>query len=78
MILIVSITNLLFSIARTYNTRCVAKEQIGKVMISALFVKVLWVISTSIAVDAAIKMDVAVVSAYIASGLIGDYIAMKI
>jgi len=76
--LIIFVSNLLFSISRTYSTICIADRNIKRFMVTSFFVKVLWLISTSLAVKSTLDQDFMGVIVYICSGLMGDYIAMKL
>lgn len=72
------ITNLIFQASRTYNTRAIAKDDIFKVIWTSTIVKVSWIISTSIGIKSIFDGDMLLAATYIVSGVVGDYIGMKL
>jgi len=72
------ITNLIFQASRTYNTRAIAREDIFKVLWTSTIVKVSWIISTSIGIKSIFDGDMFLAGTYIVTGVVGDYIGMKL
>lgn len=77
-ILLIS-TNLIFQASRTYNTRAIAKEDsMWKIIWTSLVVKLSWIVSTSIGIKSIFDGDFWLATTYIITGVIGDYLGMKI
>jgi len=71
-------TNLIFQSSRTYNTRAIANEDTFTVIWSSFIVKLSWMISTSIGVKSIFEGDVWLATTYLLTGILGDYIGMKL
>ena len=76
-LIVIVVSNFLFSISRTYSTRVISEGKIRQVVISSVIVKGLWLISTSLAVKSVLSLDLLPTMLYLISGVYGDYIAMK-
>lgn len=72
------ITNLIFHSSRTYNTRAIVNKDIFTVLWSSSVVKVSWIISTSLGVKSVLDLDIYLIFTYILTGLLGDFIGMKL
>ena len=72
------VSNLIFQSSRTWNTRAIAKEDTLKVVLSSVVVKISWIISSAIAINSILEGDFLLTSTYIITGVLGDYIGMKI
>jgi len=77
-IIILLISQVVFSLSRTLNVRYVSSRKILLVLITGLITKSTWLVSSAIGINSIINQDWINVFVYIVSGLIGDYIAMKI
>ena len=71
-------TNLIFQASRTYNTRAIAKEDVLTVLWSSFIVKLSWMISTAIGIKSIFEGDLWLAGTYLVTGIIGDFIGMKL
>lgn len=72
------VTNLIFQASRTYNTRAIAREDTWKVIWTSVIVKVSWIISTTIGIKSMLEGDWLLITTYIVTGVVGDYIGMRL
>lgn len=77
-ILLVILSQFLFSFCRLLNVRYTAKERIIPTLITSFFVKASWLVSSAIGVKSVLEFDYIVIIAYVLSGLIGEWISFKI
>jgi hypothetical protein len=71
-------TNLIFQASRTYNTRAIAREDSFTVIWSSFVVKLSWMISTAIGIKSIFEGDLWLAGTYLITGVIGDFIGMKL
>jgi len=71
-------TNLIFQSSRTYNTRAIANGDTVTVIWSSFIVKFTWMVSTSIGVKSIFEGDLYLATTYLLTGVLGDYIGMKL
>jgi len=71
-------TNLIFQASRTFNSRAIAKEDTFTVVWSSFVVKLSWMISTAIGIKSIFDGDLWLAGTYLVTGVVGDYIGMKI
>ena len=76
--LLLIVTNLIFQSSRTYNARAIAREDTLTVVWSSFVVKVSWMISTSIGIKSIFEGDLWLAVTYLITGVIGDFIGMKL
>jgi predicted small integral membrane protein len=77
-ILIVIITQFLFSFCRLLNIRYTAKDKIALSLLTSFVVKLSWLVSASIGIKSIYEYDYVIIIVYILSGLIGEYISFLI
>lgn len=77
-LIILIVSQMIFSFTRTLNVRYTAKDMIFMGILTSTFVKLSWLISASIGVNSIIDKDWTTAIVYIISGLIGDYLSFKI
>lgn len=77
-ILLVILSQFLFSFCRLLNVRYTAKERIIPTLITSFFVKASWLVGSAIGVKSVLEFDYIVIIAYVLSGLIGEWISFKI
>lgn len=71
-------TNLIFQASRTYNARAIAREDTFTVVWSSLVVKTSWMISTAIGIKSVFDGDLWLAGTYLLTGVLGDYIGMRL
>lgn len=72
------VTNLIFQASRTYNTRAIAKEDTWRVIWTSVIVKISWIVSTAIGIKSMLEGDWILISTYVVTGVLGDYIGMRL
>lgn len=77
-LIILFISQLVFSFSRTLNVRYTAKENVLKSIITSVFIKITWLISSSLGVKGVLDGDYLLIFVYIISGILGDYLSFKI
>tara|TARA_R110000772_G_scaffold107132_1_gene209324 strand:+ start:257 stop:505 length:249 start_codon:yes stop_codon:yes gene_type:complete len=76
--IILIVSQILFSLSRTLNVRYVSKGKMISTLVAGFIVKITWLISSAIGINSVINQNWKNVLIYLLSGLIGDYLAMKI
>ena len=76
--LILIISQIVFSFSRTLNVRYTAKERIAQTLVTGGVIKIAWLVSSAIGINALINQDYITALIYVLSGLIGDYLSFKI
>jgi len=76
--LILIISQIVFSFSRTLNVRYTAKERIAQTLISGVVIKLSWLVSSAIGINALINQDYLTATIYVVSGVLGDYLSFKI
>ena len=71
------LSQLTFSYARTVNVIYNSRSLMIPSLISGIFVKITWLISTYLGVNALITKDYFSVVLYLLAGVLGDYLAIK-
>ena len=71
-------SQLVFTFSRTMSVRYTAMGRVWGVIISGVFIKGTWLISSYIGVKAMFDKDPVMIIAYVLSGVVGEYIAMRI
>ena len=77
-IIILILSQVLFSFFRTLNTRYVSRDKILMSLVTGTIIRVLWLITTYIGISAIFEGDYAVASVYVVSGVMGDYFSFLI
>lgn len=77
-VLILIISQITFSFSRTLNVRYTAKENIFMTMLTGVFIKLTWLISSAIGIKSILELDYLTAIIYVASGMLGDYLSFKI
>jgi len=77
-LVILFISQLVFSFSRTLNVRYTAKENVLKSITTSVFIKITWLISSSLGVKGVLDGDYLLIFVYIVSGILGDYLSFKI
>jgi len=72
------ISQIVFSFSRTLNVRYTAKERITQTIISGVVIKLSWLVSSAIGINALINQDYLTATIYVVSGVLGDYLSFKI
>jgi hypothetical protein len=76
--IILIVSQILFSLCRTLNVRYVSKGKTIATLVAGFIVKITWLISSAIGINSVINQNWKNVLIYLISGLVGDYLAMKI
>ena len=76
--LILIISQIVFSFSRTLNVRYTAKEKITHTLITGVVIKLTWLVSSAIGINALINQDYTTAIIYVISGVLGDYLSFKI
>lgn len=74
---ILIISQLIFSYARTINVVHNSKGLLVPSLVSGTIVKMTWIVSTYLGVNAFITKDYVCILLYLVAGLLGDYLALK-
>jgi len=77
-IILVIISQFLFSFCRLLNIRYTAKDKILPSILTSFIVKLSWLVSAAIGIKSVYEYDYVVIIIYILSGLIGEWISFKI
>lgn len=77
-IVLVILSQFIFSFCRLLNVRYTSKERIIPTLITSFFVKASWLVGSAIGVKSVLEFDYIVIIAYVLSGLIGEWISFKI
>ncbi len=75
--IILIVSQLVFSYARTVNVIHNSKGLMIPSLISGTVVKITWLISTALGVNALITKDYLSIIFYLSAGILGDYLALK-
>ena len=71
-------SQIIFSFSRTLNVRYTAKEKIVQTLATGIVIKITWLVSSAIGINALINQDYITAIIYIVSGVLGDYLSFKI
>lgn len=78
MIIIVIISQFLFSFCRLLNIRYTAKDKVLLSLLTSLVVKLSWLVSSAIGIKSVLDYDYLIIAVYVLSGLLGEWISFKI
>jgi len=76
--IILVISQLTFSFCRTLNVRYTSRDMILPSIITSTLVKITWIVSTYLGINAMINKDFTTIALYVVFGVIGDYLSFKI
>jgi len=76
--LVLVVSQITFSFSRTLNVRYTSKEKVIHTLFTGVIIKISWLVSSSIGINALIKEDYTTALVYVLSGIIGDYLSFKI
>lgn len=71
-LIILFISQLIFSFARTLNVRYTANENVLKSILTSTLIKITWLVSSSLGVKGVLDGDVTLMLVYVISGILGD------
>ena len=77
-ILVISASQFVFVLLRTYQVRVINAENIFMAMLVTLGVQITWLVGTSLGVNSLLNGDFWVVLAYLVSGVLGTWAGLKI
>lgn len=77
-IILLVVSQLVFSFSRTLNVRYTAKEKLVMGVITSTLIKLTWLVSSSIGVKSVLDGDWIICCLYVVSGLVGDYLSFKV
>lgn len=75
--IILIVSQLVFIYARTVNVIHNSKGLMIPSLISGTVVKITWLVSTALGVNALITKDYLSITLYLLAGILGDYLALK-
>lgn len=76
-VIIIIASQFLFSYFRTLNVKHNTEGAVRKYLFSSSVIKISWLVSTYIGVNAMIMGDYLTAILYLVSGVLGDYVAIK-
>lgn len=77
-LIILFISQLIFSFARTLNVRYTANENVLKSILTSTLIKITWLVSSSLGVKGVLDGDFTLMLVYVISGILGDWLSFKI
>lgn len=77
-LLLLILSQSVFSFFRTLNVRYTAKDNVFMTLTTGAVVKLSWLVSAAIGVNSIIEHDWPTAAIYVISGVVGDYLSFKI
>lgn len=77
-IIVLTVSQLLFSFSRTLNVRYTSKDKVLMSIVTSTIIKSTWLVSSYLGINAIIKGDYVTAIIYVISGLVGDWLSFKV